>query len=163
MSIRASLAVVTQPQEPDGFVLPEIAVTADVVLFASGPGQLQILLVERRFDPFRGSLALPGGFVDEDEGLEEAARRELFEETGVELPPGSLRQLGAYGAPGRDPRMRVVTVAFWASVGQSPDPKEGSDAAAARMVPLADVMANPAKLAFDHHRIIEDARSQAGY
>ena len=137
--------------------------TADVVLFASGPTQLQILLVERRSDPFRGALALPGGFVDEDEGLEEAARRELSEETGVELPPGSLRQLGAYGAPGRDPRMRVVTVAFWASIEQSPDPKEGSDAAATRMVPLADVLANPEKLAFDHHQIIDDARRQAGY
>lgn len=159
----ARLAVVAQSQEPAGFVLPEIALTADVVLFAPGPGDLQVLLVERRFDPFRGALALPGGFVDADEELEEAARRELSEETGVDLPPGALRQLGAYGAPGRDPRMRVVTVAFWAAVDKTPDPVAGSDAATARMVPVAEILAGRESLAFDHLQIIGDARDRAGH
>jgi 8-oxo-dGTP diphosphatase len=152
------------PPSPESgrFVLPEIGLTADVVLFTGDGDGLAVLLVERRYDPFRGALALPGGFVDQDEGLEEAALRELAEETGVELAPGVLRQLGAYGAPNRDPRMRVVTVAFWARLDRMPDLAPGSDAAAATMVPVAQILAEPDLTAFDHHRIISEARERAG-
>jgi len=130
---------------------PRPAVTADVVLFGTCGGELQVLLVERGHPPFAGCWALPGGFVDSDEPLERAARRELVEETGLEVGP--LEQLGAYGDPGRDPRGHVVTIAFTGLVEvDSHPPRAGSDAARSAWFP---VRALPA-LAFDHDRIVAD-------
>lgn len=131
-------------------------VTADVAVFTVADRELRVTLVERANPPFRGAWALPGGFVDPDETLEAAAARELAEETG--LGDGSpLVEFGVYGDPGRDPRMRVVTVAYWTAVPDSVQPEAGSDAATARFLPVAQTLTNPRNLAFDHHLILSDA------
>lgn len=141
---------------PYTYPFPRPAVTADVVLLAPGEGDLEVLLVERGHDPFAGRWALPGGFVDQDEPLEAAARRELEEETGLAV--GALEQLGAYGDPGRDPRGHVVTVAYLALVRAAEHrPRAGSDAASARWWPVAALP----PLAFDHDRVIADALARA--
>lgn len=138
---------------------PTIAVTADTAVFTVRAGTPQVVLVERANEPYRGMLALPGGFVEVDEDLPEAAVRELAEETGLRVPAESLTQLGAYGAPGRDPRMRVITVVYWVEVDELPDPVPGSDAAASRLVAVSDALR--ADLAFDHREILGDAWEQA--
>ena len=90
------------------------ALTVDCVAFGADAGELRVLLIERALPPYEGSWALPGGFVDIEESLDDAARRELQEETGVEKV--FLEQFHTYGQPGRDPRTRVVTVAYYALV-----------------------------------------------
>lgn len=134
-----------------------LAVAADVVLFTERDGVDHVLLIQRRNDPFQGRWAFPGGFVEEDEDLTVAASRELTEETGIEVATASLRQLGAYGAPGRDPRMRVVSVVFVTRASEPMSPRGGSDATAARLFPVEEVIADPGFLAFDHHMILNDA------
>ncbi len=129
-------------------------VTVDIVLFTLRPdaSTLEVLLVERGVPPYEGAWALPGGFVHPDESLEDAARRELREETGVDS--GYLEQLYSFGDPGRDPRGRVVTVAYYALV--SPDrrpPEAGTDARSAKFWPVSALP----KLAFDHAMILEYA------
>lgn len=136
---------------------PKLAVTADSVVFTSRNADTVVALVERANPPFQGMWALPGGFVETDEDLSEAASRELAEETGLHVPTTSLIQLGAYGAPGRDPRMRVVSVVFWAFLISLPDPVGGSDAAASRFVPVSQALADDFEMAFDHQRILSDA------
>jgi 8-oxo-dGTP diphosphatase len=100
--------------------------------------------------------AIPGGFKRPPETLDEAARRELVEETGVDVP-SLLAQFGAYGDPGRDPRMNVVTVAYLAVLRDVGAIVAGSDAADARLVPVSDVLNETMDLAFDHLRIVRDA------
>ena len=136
---------------------PPVAVTVDVVTFTIVDDQLQVLLVRRGQDPYIGDWALPGGFVLPDEDLDAAVRRELTEETGVVATQGYLEQLGTYGTPERDPRMRVVTVAYWAILANLPKPRGGGDAADADLFPVVMVEANALELAFDHGRIIADA------
>lgn len=122
------------------------ALTVDAVWIRGG----RVLLVRRGRPPFRGSWALPGGFVEVGETVEEAVLRELREETGL---VGRLERLvGVYSDPGRDPRKHTVSVVF-AIRGEGGEPKAGDDAGAAAWVPLAP---RPA-LAFDHERILEDA------
>lgn len=133
------------------------AVTVDVAAFSRGDDRLLITLVERGNYPYQGKLALPGGFVEADEDLPDAAVRELAEETGLLVPKTDLRQVGAYGQPGRDPRMRVVTIVYRAELEDISGLRGGSDAASAVVVPVDDVLADPASLAFDHHQIIRDA------
>ncbi|MDE0448247.1 MAG: NUDIX domain-containing protein [Spirochaetaceae bacterium] len=118
---------------------------------------LQLLLVKRAEDPFKGDFALPGGFVKPDEDLSQAAARELAEETGLREGSWHLEQLGSYGAPDRDPRMRVVTVAYWAICADLPEPRAGGDAVAATLVPLEKIESGSVRLAFDHERIVRDA------
>ncbi len=129
-----------------------IRISVDVVIFTIRDGALHVLLVRRGVAPFAGRHAIPGGFVDEEESLEAAARRELAEETGVR--DVYLEQLYSFGDPGRDPRGRVVTVAYFALIAADRAPlKAGSDAAEARWFPVA---ARP-PLAFDHGRILDYA------
>lgn len=112
------------------------AVTVDVLAFRRRADGLQILLIRRARHPALGMLALPGGFMEMDESLEEAAARELYEETG--LSGVSLTQLGAYGDVHRDPRMRIVTVAFTATVGEDARCRAGDDAAEAGFFDLQE-------------------------
>ena len=136
---------------------PPVAVTVDVVLFAILRDRLHVLLIKRGVEPFAGAWALPGGFVQPDEGLDAAASRELAEETGVTEDSIYLEQLRSYGSPGRDPRMRVVTVAYWAACAELPSPMGGSDAAQAELVPWAEIEDGDIDLAFDHEAIVVDA------
>lgn len=136
---------------------PAFAVTVDLVVFTIRDGQLSVLLVERGTEPFAGSWALPGGFVEPHEDAEAAAWRELAEETGVERFEGHLEQLRTYSAPDRDPRMRVVSVAHVAFAPDLPEPSAGSDAANARWWVVDDVLTGEPELAFDHAEILRDA------
>ena len=135
---------------------PRIDVTVDAVVLAPVDGELHVLLIRRGNPPFEGQWALPGGYLEVDEDLASAAVRELREETGIALDPGSLRQLGAYGAPDRDPRNRTISVAHVARLDEAVEPSGGSDAADARWLSLVLVLAED-RLAFDHATILRDA------
>ncbi|WP_042405629.1 NUDIX hydrolase [Streptacidiphilus carbonis] len=164
----------------DPRAFPPVAVTVDVVALTLRQDRLHVLLVQRAGPPFQGRWALPGGFVRAgEEGLDQAAARELAEETGVDtaaLRRVHLEQLGSYGAPARDPRMHIVSVAYLAFAPDLPDPQAGTDAAAAAWVPLdgTDPTAGPHRggpsgrtgpaghpLAFDHAAILADALDRA--
>jgi len=147
------------PTGYDKHAFEPFAVTVDLAVFTVRADALQVLLVERALDPYAGRWALPGGFVLPSESAETAARRELAEETGLPedvVDALHLEQLRTYSDPGRDPRMRVVSVAFAALVPDLPEPQAGSDAAQARW--LRYEQAGP--LAFDHDRILRDARDR---
>jgi 8-oxo-dGTP diphosphatase len=144
------------PVDYDPSQYPAFAVTVDAVIFTSSAGRLHVLLVRRGVPPYEGMWAIPGGFKPPTETLDEAARRELAEETGVD-GGGVLRQFGAYGDPGRDPRMNVVTVAYLAVLRDVGDVAAGTDAAVATLVPVSDVLDGKIDLAFDHERIVRDA------
>jgi 8-oxo-dGTP diphosphatase len=131
---------------------PRPAVTVDVIIVTRERSP-RVLLIRRKHDPFAGMWAIPGGFVDMDESLEDAARRELTEETGVAV--GRLEQLHAFGDPGRDPRGRTISVAYLARVRASQvRPRADDDAAEAAWHPLDHLP----PLAFDHHKILAYAR-----
>ena len=115
---------------------PPFAVTVDIAVFTIRDDALQVLLIERGEEPFLGAWALPGGFVHHKENLDRAAERELEEETGVRPGSWHLEQLASYGEPNRDPRMRTVTVAYWAICSDLPAPRGGGDAANAALVPV---------------------------
>ena len=144
------------PSDYDPSHFPAFAVTVDVVILTVSDGRLQVLLVRRGVEPFQGMWAIPGGFKRPDETLDEAAGRELREETSVDST-SVLRQFGAYGDPGRDPRMNVVTVAYLAVLPDVGRVVAGSDAASAALVPVADVLDGDVELAFDHRRILASA------
>lgn len=150
---------------PDRF--PPFAVTVDIVLLTIRQGRLAVLLVKRGVEPFKDSWALPGGFVREDESLDVAALRELREESAVGVEPAHLEQLATYGQPDRDPRMRVVTVAYLGIIPEPARPVGGSDAAAAHFWAVDDLEAEAVELAFDHESILQDgierARSKLEY
>ena len=132
------------------------SLTVDVVVVVPMDGQHKILLVQRKHPPFEGCWAIPGGFVNPHEPLEDAARRELWEETGTQ--PARLEQLHTFGAPGRDPRGWTISVAYLAileeQVAQAFQPRAGDDAA---QVEWFDLLAPP-PLAFDHADILAHAR-----
>ena len=135
---------------------PAFAVTVDVVILTMSEGRLHVLLVRRGEEPYEGMWAIPGGFKRPNETLDEAAKRELVEETGVDAA-SLLTQFGAYGDPGRDPRMNVVTVGYLAVLRDVGAIVAGTDAAEAALVPMADVLDGRRELAFDHQQIARDA------
>ncbi|GAA5189865.1 NUDIX hydrolase [Rugosimonospora acidiphila] len=163
--------------DPSAF--PPVAVTVDVVVLTIRDEQLNVLLVRRGEAPYEGRWALPGGFVRPDEDLAAGAQRELAEETGVgaRLRRVHLEQLASYGAPRRDPRMRVVSVAYLAFVPDLPEPAAGTDARESAWVPVAglglpDAAGAPGRpvrqrpgatrgLAFDHAQILADGLERA--
>ncbi len=148
------MVVETKTYDPAEF--PAFAVTVDVVVLTMAEGRLHVLLVRRGVSPFEGMWAIPGGFKRPDESLDEAAQRELLEETGVD-GASLLRQFGAYGDPGRDPRMNVVTIAYLAVLREVEGIAGGTDAAAAELVPVSRILSGRLELAFDHKRILRDA------
>jgi 8-oxo-dGTP diphosphatase len=134
---------------------PRPAVTVDVVI-VTREAKARVLLIRRKHPPFVDHWAIPGGFVDMDEPLEAAARRELREETGVRAR--KLEQLGTFGEPGRDPRARTISVVYLAQVDADKlHPQANDDAAAVGWFPLARP---PADLAFDHAQILAAARQR---
>lgn len=149
----------------DASAFPPFAVTVDLVALTIVDGSLQVLLVERGGDPFTNRLALPGGFVRPTEDLETAARRELAEETSIAVT--FLEQLRTYGRPDRDPRMRVVSVAYLCFAPIVATPVGGSDALRALVMPVQEALSTEQLLAFDHDQIlregVERARSKLEY
>jgi 8-oxo-dGTP diphosphatase len=134
-----------------------LRVTVDIVIFTLREGSLQVLLVKRGVPPFEGQYAIPGGFIRGDESLEEAALRELHEETGVRNV--FLEQLYTFGDPKRDPRGRVITVAYYALIASDKlSLVAGADAAEAQWFPASGVQA----LAFDHKSILDYALERLG-
>lgn len=134
---------------PHTYEYPRPALTVDCVVFGFDEGELKVLLIQRALEPFRGKWALPGGFVRTDETLEEAARRELEEEAG--LKDVFLEQLYTFGAVKRDPRERVVSVAYYALVQSAAHAtRAATDATEARWFAVSQVP----KLAFDHAEIL---------
>lgn len=129
----------------------EMRVAVDCVIFGYRDKNMQILLIQRGIDPFKGCWALPGGFVLPHESLEDAAKRELQEETGMESV--FMEQLYSFGAVNRDPRTRVISIVYYALIPLIGDPKASSDAAHAQWVPIEDMP----DLAFDHAKIVEMA------
>jgi 8-oxo-dGTP diphosphatase len=132
---------------------PRPAVAVDILLFRKSGDIYQILLIERAQEPFQGCYALPGGFVEIDESLEDAAERELLEETGLEGL--QLIQIHTFSDPNRDPRGRVISTAFGGLMDESDLqlPSTGSDAADSKWFPLNELP----DLAFDHLKIIQVA------
>ena len=130
---------------------PRPAVSVDIVLFQKKNGEYQVLLIKRAQDPFRGSYALPGGFVEMKESQEQAAERELREETGLQKI--KLEQVHTFSDPNRDPRTRVITTAYSAVIENEGQihPQAGSDAADVGWFYLSDLPV----LAFDHKLIIQ--------
>ena len=142
---------------PYTYPYPRPAVTVDVVVAVpSDSGGYDVLLVKRGKEPFKGKWALPGGFLDLEEELEEAAARELAEETGV--TGVALEELGAFGRIGRDPRGRTVSIAYLAVLPGRPDARAGDDAAEVGWFPLD----RPPDTAFDHEAILARARARLG-
>jgi 8-oxo-dGTP diphosphatase len=131
---------------------PHPAVTVDGVVFGFDDADLKLLLVKRKVEPFKGQWALPGGFVTPTESLEDAVRRELAEETGITRL--YLEQLFSFGDPGRDPRERVISVAYYALVKLADHRvRAASDAVEAAWFPVAELPV----LAFDHEKIVDVA------
>jgi 8-oxo-dGTP diphosphatase len=135
-----------------------LRLAVDLAILTVRENLLQVLVIERANEPFRGQFALPGGFLRDGEDLRVTAERELAEETSLDGGALHLEQLAAYGAPDRDPRGRVVSVAYLALAPDLPVPAAGSDARSASWIPVQHVRT---KLAFDHTQILDDAVERA--
>jgi 8-oxo-dGTP diphosphatase len=134
--------------------IPHIAVAVDAIVFGYSKGEgVSVLLIQRKYPPFKNDWALPGGFVQEEESLETAVRRELKEETGIEV--NYLEQLYTFGEPGRDPRQRILSVAYFALVKSSlfQQLKASTDAENAQWFGIKSLPS----LAFDHQQILRIA------
>ncbi|MEV6902146.1 NUDIX hydrolase [Amycolatopsis sp. NPDC051372] len=146
----------------DHWTPPPVLLAVDLVIFTLRESALQVLLVERGIEPFKGAFALPGGFLaDENEDVVAAAGRELYEEAALDAAELHLEQLGAYGTPGRDPRGRVISVAYLAIAPRLPEPQAGTDAARAVWVPMPEILDRRIRLAFDHEQILKEGLERA--
>ncbi|MEO3858446.1 NUDIX domain-containing protein [Acrocarpospora sp. B8E8] len=146
----------------DPWVPPVVLLAVDLVILTLRESRLHVLLIERGIDPYKGTLALPGGFLRHaEEDITAAAHRELSEEADLDVETLRLEQLGVYGDPGRDPRGRVVSVAYLAIAPRLPEPTAGTDAADAGWQPTDRVLSGDLELAFDHQRIIADGVERA--
>lgn len=132
----------------------KISVTVDSVVFCKADNGFKVLLIQRKKDPFKDQWALPGGFVDEGENLETAAKRELREETGVKVE--SMQQVQAFGEPGRDPRGHTISIAFLSRIYCEEDLSPSDDAKDAQWFAIEKL--HSMKLAFDHDEIINVAQ-----
>jgi 8-oxo-dGTP diphosphatase len=129
---------------------PRAALTVDAIIIGESDGISYILLICRKNDPFKGKWALPGGFIDMDETLECACKRELFEETGLEISQPVFFSI--YDSIDRDPRGRTISAAFFKILSHLPELHPGDDASTAVWFPINELP----PLAFDHDRIISD-------
>lgn len=134
---------------------PHPAVTADILVFARDGHDIQLLLIERGRDPYAGSWAFPGGFMAIDETTAQAAVRELKEETGINITENDLHRIDIYDAVDRDPRERVITVAYYTIIDSPVKVQGGDDAKRAQWFSLSQLP----PLAFDHAEILEKART----
>ena len=140
---------------PFTYEYPHPAVTVDIVVLTETKDDREVLLIRRAMDPYQGAWALPGGFVDLHESLDEAAQRELEEETG--LSGVHLEQLYTFGRPDRDPRERIISVAYYGSIPtRKPGLCAGSDAAELDWFSIDELP----DLAFDHAEILQMARTR---
>src|SRR6202171_2360789 len=158
-TVRVVTTKTTRGKVPAGYdptQFPAFAVTVDIVILTMSDSRPHVLLVRRGVAPCKGMWAIPGGFKRPTETLNDAAKRELAEETGVDSA-SLLTQFGAYGDPGRDPRMNVVTVAYLAVLRSVGAVVAGTDAAAAALIPVSEALNGKIELAFDHARIVRDA------
>lgn len=130
---------------------PHIFVTVDIVVTRKYEGEIQILLIQRKNEPFQNYWALPGGFVDKNEHIEAAAKRELLEETNIQL--FQVKQIGAFGDPNRDPRHHTLSVAYYGEVDALAEANAQDDAKSVQWFSLNELPA----LAFDHHDIVREA------
>lgn len=136
---------------PFTYKYPRPALTVDAVVFKEIGIKKEILLIQRKFAPYKGKWALPGGFVDMDETLEQAALRELSEETGITNV--ALQQLKAFSTIERDPRSRTISVVFWGVANQATEVIAGDDAGKAQWFDLTQLP----PLAFDHQEVVDAA------
>lgn len=135
---------------PFCYEYPRPAVCVDIIVLCKTNSQNFILLIERKRPPFDNCWALPGGFIEMNETLEQSALRELKEETGIECD--SLKQYATYGNPNRDPRGRTVSIIYYNLLENIIEAKAGDDAAKAKWFNISELPT----LAFDHNKIIED-------
>lgn len=140
--------VKSEPAKVYCYEYPRPAVTVDIALFCRAGSEVEVLLIKRAREPFKGRWAFPGGFVDKDESLEHAAVRELLEETGLTVV--NLQQIGAFGDPRRDPRGHTVSIVFSAVLDSRIQARAADDAADAEWHSALV----PPKLAFDHKKIL---------
>lgn len=141
---------------PHTYEYPRPAVTVDAVIYHLMDEKLQVLLIRRKEEPFKDHWALPGGFMDMNETPEEAVKRELQEETGIEI--NEIFQVGAFGALGRDPRYRTISIAHLSVLsGERPKVRGADDALEAAWFPLEEL---PEAMAFDHHDILYHSHIQ---
>jgi len=127
-------------------------ITTDIVVICREKRRHKILLIRRKNDPFKGMWALPGGFVEKDEEIIDAAKRELYEETGIKIRT-KLHEIGVFGKVGRDPRGRTISIAYLALINKVVHPKASTDAKEAQWFSIK----NLPPLAFDHKEIIRKA------
>jgi 8-oxo-dGTP diphosphatase len=157
-AVQASAGVRGKVAPPvDAWRPPAVALAVDLIILTIRAQRLHVLLIKRGEAPYHRCLALPGGFVRDDEDLEHAAARELEEETGLAGKDLHLEQVRTYAAPGRDPRGRVAAVAYLAIAPDLPRPVAGTDAMSAQWLPADGAY----RLAFDHRTILADAVERA--